>query len=165
MTDSEQHALVQPGDVGSRKPPRRARRLWIAVLLLILVCATEFPFVTWDSTGGYAIPPLAPNVAGVWFVGEVTMTRHYGIFRVGIFNAGAQRVMVTRYTLIYDDHRFFCVASPPDYFFRSLIDKSKFPHIAVEPFDRHPLSATTATGAVEETKRFMKSQPDAFLLN
>ena len=111
----------------------------------------DCPFVTWDDVQGCIEMPIVPDSPGVQLVGHVTKTRRYSMFHFG-----APSAYVTAVTVIYEDHHYFFVATTPDGFFRSLIDKNRFPHIAIAPLERHPIDATSAKSAVDEATRFEK---------
>jgi hypothetical protein len=161
MTDNPRHGSAQSGDLGSRKRFSPGKRWAFTLLVIVLVVAmsTVPRLFTRDDMGGRIEPPIIPDSPGVQLVGEVTKTRHYGMFHRGpaIFECGV--------TVLYEDHRYFFVETTPGCFFRSLIDKTKFPHIAIDPIrpsDQHPISATTAEGAVEEATQFLKNRKEPF---
>jgi hypothetical protein len=132
--------------------------LWFAVSSLLLSffvireAQHDFPFFTWDDLHGCIEMPVVPGLPGIQLVGDMTVTRRYGMFHFGAPSASVRSV-----TVLYDDHHYFLVEATRDGFFRSLIDKSRFPNIAIAPLERHPIGATTSDGAVDEAKRFLKN--------
>jgi hypothetical protein len=118
----------------------------------------DCPLFTWDDLASRMERPVVPDSPGLQLVGSVTKTRRYSMF-----HGGTVRMAVSGVTVLYEDHRYFFVEAAPDWFFRSLIDKSRFPHIASEPFakiEKHPTGASSADAAVDEAARFLKSSTE-----
>lgn len=159
MTEKQQHVEGQPGDPGSRLRFSRASGLAFVGLGLSLAffafrdIQRDCPLFTWDELSARIEMPVVSDSPGVQLVGNVTKTRHYGMF-----HHGATSACISGVTVLYEDHSYFFVETTPDGFFRSLIDRTRFPHIALEPIERHPISATSATGAVDEATQFLKSR-------
>lgn len=161
MTDNNRNVSTQPDDLGSRTRFSRAR-VWMfaaMVIVLLVVISTVSGLFTRDDMSSRIEAPIIPDSLGVQLVGNVTKFRHYGMFHRGVpgYQCGV--------TVLYEDHHYFFVETTPEGYFRSLIDKIRFPHIGSDPIPpsyRHPISATTAEGAVEEAMQFLKNRKEPF---
>jgi hypothetical protein len=157
MTDNDPSGPSQPGDLGPRR--RDGRALYLGVALMSVALAVfgfreaqhDCPFFTWDDVRGCIEMPVATDSPGMQLVGDVTVTRRYSMFR-----SGAPSASVKGATVIYEDHHYFLVEGARDGFFRSLIDRNRYPHIGIAPLERRPLGATSSREAIDEAERFLK---------
>lgn len=70
------------------------------------------------------------NSPEIQYVGYAEMTRHYGYFSRRL---QPERVDAALWcaTVIYADRKYYAVFCSPERFFRSLLDKNKYPELAV----------------------------------
>jgi hypothetical protein len=163
MVDDQHRNEGQPSDRDSRKRFSRVR--WLVLVGIVIVLGFRLlkdmqrdgSLITWDEARGQIEMPIAPDSPGVQLVGSEKYIRHYGMFRFG-----APSTCESHATVIYENHRYFLVAAAPDGFFRSLIDKNKFPHIASEPLDKRPMTATSAAEAMDEARLFLRGCASAW---
>jgi hypothetical protein len=159
MTDNRQRLETQWRDHRTR-----GRRVLLLVFIPMFAwlwfqdTQRNCPLFTWDDLSGRIEKPILPDSPGLQLVGSVMRTRRYGMFHFG-----APASHVRGVTVLYEDRRYFFVESTPEGFFQSLIDNSRFPHIAGEPFekwDRHPIAASSASEAVNEAWNFLKNRAE-----
>ena len=149
MADNILTLKTERADDGSRK---QAHPWWawfggfgtaIGVIGLGMILL-ENPPVTWDKMGGWFDVTEYPDSPGIRLIGEVTKTRHYGIFHTFAHKFPfPSYTYVTGVTVIRDDGHYFLAESDEVGFLRSLIDKNKFPQIGIGPLERLPLKATS----------------------
>src|SRR5580692_17827 len=101
MTDKDSHGSVQASELGFRRffPGTKFWAFTGIVLVLLALLSTVHDLFTRDDLHARIERPIIPDSPGVQFVGEVTKTRHYGLFHRGPAD------IYCGLTVLYEDHR------------------------------------------------------------